>query len=401
MCGVTITLASAAPIEMRASLLRDAAIRYGVLDHSYEPPGLDPDLVALGERLFEDDRLSLNSDTKCQTCHLVEFSSGDGLPNAVGTDGVGEGPERAMSEGAIVPRNTLPFWGRGGPGFETFFWDGKVTVDDGRVISQFGAAAPSDDPFVVAVHLPFVEIRELVLGDAAVHEQYVAESVDSAAAIFDVLAGRLREDPEYQAAFRSALGLEPDEIQFVHAAQAIAGFIRHRFALRATRFVAFLKGEDTLSETEIDGGLLFFGQGHCASCHRGPYFSDLSFHAVPFPQIGFGRNGFGVDYGRFNVTHNPADLYTFRTPPLINVGQTGPYGHAGALYELTDAIRAHFDPLSIVDTAAMDDLERVEFYRRLLAGAPTLDRIGYLSSQDVDDLAAFLETLSFEDRPDG
>lgn len=397
LIGTSVALASAAPLEMRASILRDAAIRFGVLEHSYTAPKFDETLVALGQRLFREKRLSLNSDTKCQTCHLDEFSSADGIPNAVGTGGVGEGPQRAMGDGAIVPRNTLPLWGRGGSGFTTFFWDGKVAVDHGHVISQFGAAAPSDDPLVVAVHLPFVEIRELVDGDEVVVDKYVSENVDGAAKIYQALTNRLRSDVTYQAEFRTAFAIEPDDITFMHIAESIAAFIRTRFHLRPSRFIQFLNGEDTLEESEIDGGLLFFGQGHCASCHRGPYFSDFSFHAVPFPQVGFGRNGFGVDYGRFNVTHNPKDLYKFRTPPLINVVRTSPYGHAGSVYGLEEAIRAHFDPLSLIDVGAMDDLERIEFYRRLLAGASTLDQIGYLSDQDVHNLISFLKALSFVD----
>ena len=85
------------------------------------------------------------------------------------------------------------------------------------------------------------------------------------------------------------------------------------------------------------------------TCHYGPYFSDLKFHVVPFPQLGFGKNGFGVDYGRFNVTFDPKDLYKFRTPPLFNVEKTAPYGHSGSVATIQEAIAAHFDPLRLVN----------------------------------------------------
>ena len=68
----------------------------------------------------------------CGTCHLSKFSSADGLPNAVGVGGQGEGMERMLSDGEIVPRNTLPLWGRGSKDFNTLFWDGKITQVDGR-----------------------------------------------------------------------------------------------------------------------------------------------------------------------------------------------------------------------------------------------------------------------------
>ena len=106
--------------------------------------------------------MSVNGSISCQDCHLDAFGSTDGLPNAIGVGGEGTGPERMGSGGRILPRNVLPFWGRGSKGFETFFWDGKVTVSDGRVVSQFGDRAPSADPLVVAAHLPSVELREMV-----------------------------------------------------------------------------------------------------------------------------------------------------------------------------------------------------------------------------------------------
>ena len=83
-------------------------------------------LVDAGRVLFDSTTVSANGDMSCRTCHLDDFGSADGIPNAVGVGGVGEGPERALSGGGTIPRNTLPLWGRGGPGFDTLFWDGKV-----------------------------------------------------------------------------------------------------------------------------------------------------------------------------------------------------------------------------------------------------------------------------------
>ena len=46
---------------------------------------------------------------------------------------------------------------------------------------------------------------------------------------------------------------------------------------------------------------------------------------------GAGRND---DFGRMNVTGNPADIYKFRTTPLRNVEFTAPYGHDGSVLSL-------------------------------------------------------------------
>ena len=112
------------------------------------------------------------------------------------------------------------------------------------------------------------------------------------------------------------------------------------------------------------------------NCHNGPYFSDFKFHAVPLPQLGFCKNGFGVDYGRFNVTFDPQDLYRFRTPPLFNVEKTAPYGHAGSLAKLSEAIVAHFDPLRTIDLKSMDEVARHEFFKRMAATGPSFMMLG-------------------------
>ena len=134
---------------------------------------------------FESTELSFNSNTSCSTCHLDEFSSADGLPIAIGIEGHGKGRERAMGGGSIVPRNTLALWGRAARQFDTFFWDGKVQKTENGIVSQFGDQVPSDDPLIVAVSLPFVEIREMVSDDQYVQEKLMTETVSSRLKLFN------------------------------------------------------------------------------------------------------------------------------------------------------------------------------------------------------------------------
>ncbi len=382
--------------DVYEEVLRDAAREHGVDSRLPDVPPVPAEIVEIGRRLFEDKRLSLNSDMACKTCHLDQFGSADGLPNAIGVGGVGEGPERAESDGLIVPRNTLPLWGRGSIGFDVLFWDGKVEKRDGQLISQFGELAPSEDPLVVAAHLPFVEIREMVLDTDAVIAQYEAESVEAANGIYGILTERVMADSWYREALPQAFSVSSDQISFSHVAESVAGFIRTKFALRPTRFHEFLERRETLTHDEIRGGLLFYGKGRCASCHSGPLFSDLDFHVIPTVQAGFGKNGFGVDYGRFNVTHNPEDLYAFRTPPLIQVSQTAPYGHSGSYTTLEEVVIAHFDPLRSIDSQAMSGHERVEFYRRITAAKHTLSSASWLDDKEVSHVIAFLQALTLK-----
>lgn len=379
---------------LREKVLRKSAIAAGFTPAAETQVPVDRGIAKAGGLLFQSKSLSLDRQTACASCHVDRFGSADGLPNAFGTEANGEGIARMQGGGDIIPRNTLPFWGRGGKGFNVFFWDGKVDASSRSILSQFAGKEPSDDPLVVAVHLPPVEVGEMVT-DSRDNDVLEGESVGAAEKVYAVLAERVRETPELGDVLAKAIAKPVSDIRFRDIAEAIAAFIRHNFAVRETKLHRFVFGDGSLSPRELAGGLLFYGKARCSTCHRGPYFSDMSFHAIPFPQAGFGKNGFGVDYGRYNVTMDPADRYQFRTPPLYNVTRTAPYSHSGSVYDLGDAIRAHVDPLAIYDPQTMTGVQRAEFYERLKSWAnEPLDGV-YLASDEIDDLKAFLATLEY------
>lgn len=380
---------------LRDQVLRQAALKAGLVPAAATHVPVDPAYVEAGRLIFQTKKLSLDHETACASCHVDRFGSSDGIPNAVGTGGRGEGVQRLMGGGDIIPRNTLPFWGRGGVGFNVFFWDGKVDASSGEVQSQFAGAVPSDDPLVVAVHLPPAEIGEMIT-DSAVNDALKTESVSTAEALYSELMARLMDDPEIREKLTSATGKDVSDIVFRDAALAVASFIRENFKVRSTRFHRFVFDGEPLSAEERKGGLIFYGKGGCATCHNGAYFTDFDYHALPFPEAGFGKNGFGIDYGRFNVTLNPSDRYKFRTPPLFNVTKTAPYSHSGSVSTVADAIRIHVDPLAVYDPRKFTDVQRAEYYHALkvwsrepLAGIA-------LDDDEIKALIAFLATLTYD-----
>lgn len=393
--GIAV-VSAAAHGDLRDDALRAAVLKWGLepAESLYVPEPVEK--VDVGKLLFESKLISLNANISCQNCHLDKFGSADGIPNAIGVGGVGEGTARMNSGGAILPRNALPFWGRGEKGFKIFFWDGRVDASGDGIISQFGSEAPSTDPLVVAAHLPPVEIREMLVDDQQVREEFQHEDVEIARGVYDLIAKRIRGDDTLSTGLSSAYQIPRDKIEYRHIAESIAAFIRTRFAIKETKLHRFAFSGGELTDDERSGGIIFYGKGRCAGCHNGPYFSDFAFHAIPFPEAGFGKNGFGVDYGRYNVTFDPDDLYKFRTPPLYNVTKTAPYSHSGSLYRLEDAVRAHFDPLSLVDTKIMVPNERREFYERLKAWGKEEIVATTLSEEEIKQVVAFLSTLSFE-----
>jgi len=392
--GVVLSLVASSDQSAFQEIVRTAALSSG-----YQPPKLvlierDTNIVDEGKQLFDSEHLSLNARITCATCHIKSKASTDGLPNAAGIHGKGEGLKRFYSGAKIVPRNTLALWGVGGKGFDTFFWDGRVDFASKNKISQFGTAVPSDDPLVTAVHLPVVEIRESIDEDDFILEQK-KESVESARNVYEAIVRNLTmHETSVMESLSSDLGIPVEELTFLHVARALASFIRSEFQIRQTKFEMFMRGEESLTAKELSGAITFFGKGGCSSCHSGPYFTDLDFHSVPFPQLGFGKNGFGIDYGRYNATFNPADLYQFRTPSLLNITRTAPYGHSGSIPDLTRAVVTHFDPLSIIDLSQQSDLGRHEFYK-YLARSSTANVVNFLTKSEVEDVVVFLRTLTF------
>ncbi|SFQ97323.1 His-Xaa-Ser system-associated MauG-like protein [Poseidonocella sedimentorum] len=399
--AVTIVLLAApntsATETLRERMLRSYALDFGLVPAEETWRDVDPVLAAIGKELFESTLLSSNVDTACASCHLDRFGSADGLPVAIGVEGRSFGAERVRLGGDPQPRNTLPLWGRGGKGFDTLFWDGRVEkLQSGEIQSQYGAAAPDDDPLTVAAHLPPLQLGEMVFDRDSRFAQYEQESTSAAAAYADTIVSRLRERSDLIAQLATRSEQAETDIDYTDVAAALASFIARNFRLGTSRFHAFVFHAAPLTSEELRGGVLFYGKGQCALCHSGPYFSDLDFHTIAFPQFGFGANGFGVDYGRYNVTQNPDDLFAFRTPPLINVTRTAPYSHSGSVAKLRDAIVYHFDPLAFFSNDGSTADDREQLARRIGLWARDYPVAATLSEREIDDLVAFLGTLETE-----
>ncbi len=383
-----------------AGTATEAIVRDAILEGGYQEPSSlyvnrDESLADEGKVFFNSKNLSLNRKVSCATCHISSKSTTDGIPNAAGIEGNGEGLERLLSGAKIIPRNTLALWGVGSKGFTTFFWDGRVDFSRKRVLSQFGKEVPSDDPLITAVHLPVVEIRETVEEDDFI-KAYKQEKVSGAVAVYKAITKKIKKnESDSITSLAKKLNKSVEEITFLDIATSIAAFIRKEFQIKSTPLDEFVSGKGQLRDGQLDGAKLFYGKGGCINCHSGPNFTDQNFYTVPFPQLGFGKNGFGIDYGRYNANFNPNSLYKFRTPSLYNVEKTGPYGHSGSVSTLDEAIRAHFDPLSIITVSKYSSLQRHEIYK-YLALSDTVNKVNFLSDADVKLLVEFLGTLSFD-----
>lgn len=127
--------------------------------------------------------------------------------------------------------------------------------------------------------------------------------------------------------------------------------------------------EGALSPDEQRGFALFSGKAGCSTCHRlepnWALFTDGKLHDTGrgyAKTMGIEPESFDVrlaegdftrqhrrevesitsptsnDLGRFEITRDPKDRWTFKTPSLRNVARTGPYMHDGSLGSLDDVV---------------------------------------------------------------
>lgn len=322
------------------ALVRQLAAARGIVPLPPRPY-VRPALSKLGQALAFDKILSGNRDIACTTCHLPAFATGDGKSLSIGQGGIDLGPKRSHPQGVFIPRNAPPFFNLAG--MRHLFWDGRVAVDEG---GGFHTPAGSQMTPAMTRVFEFGPVSALGMFPVTNRAEMRGSSGNELAAIGDTdLAGiwaalmrRLGAIPEYRGLFEAAYpGTRFEDMTFAHASNALGGFIVDQFSFANSPWDRLLAGNDAaLSQRQLDGAETFLTL-KCSICHNGATFSDEQFHDVAVPQIGPGEgNGATLldDFGRMNVTGNPADQYRFRTTPLRNVELTGPYGHDGAITTL-------------------------------------------------------------------
>ncbi len=169
----------------------------------------------------------------------------------------------------------------------------------------------------------------------------------------------------FRTAYQQPTGLAQELVTEQNISAALAEYERSQVFVN-NAWKQYVQGDlAAISEPAKQGALLFFrerGEGGyaCASCHRGDFFTDEQFRNVLIPPIGPGKGNkdpnVQQDYGRWLVTHNPADKFRFRTPSLLNVAVTGPWGHNGAYTTLDAMVRHMLNPFQAAlnyDTAQL------------------------------------------------
>lgn len=350
-----------------------------------------PTLAEVGNRLFDDVRLSASGKLACASCHVAANGHADaagGFLPLGGADGTHQGLRSSPSARYLDQAGAFGFDAQGRPR-GGLFWDGRASS---RIEQARGPLFNADE-----------------MANASVTS----------------LATRLRALP-YLSDLQAAAGLPraATDDQLVDAAvNALA-----RYQASDTKFHPFTSKFDAVQDgrasftAQEQRGLAAFNdaqRGNCASCHDSrpapglnrALFTNFSYHAL------------GVPRNKSQATANPAffdlglcgpqrtdlagrrDLCgQFRTPSLRNVALSAPYFHNASFATLEDVVAFYatrdLDPgrwYPVVNGQVQIYNDLPAIYRTNVQQGAPFRRPGQppaITPQDAADIVAFLRTLT-------
>lgn len=361
-------------------------------------------LGALGEKMFFDPALSAAGSFACATCHDPGHGFGPANDRAVqlgGKDGRRPGMRAAPS---LKYLQAIP------PFTEHFHEsedDGDASVDNGPTggLTWDGRADRGRDQARIPLFSPF-----------EMASQGSAE-----------LAARVRRAP-YASELRSLIGehrFSADEGVVAGVAEALEAFEQDpRFYPYSSKYDAYLAGKAVLSPQETRGLALFKdpAKGNCSSCHRSepaasetpPQFTDYGLIAIGVPRnpdIAANADPGFFDLGlcgplRTDLAGRGEYCGLFKTPSLRNVALRHSFFHNGLVHSLREAVAFYAERDTKPDRwYPRDSNGRIQKFDDLPAKyrgninseppfGPRPDDRPVLSPSEIDDIVAFLQTLT-------
>ena len=346
------------------------------------PPPPDPEVAALGERLFFDTALSANQTLSCATCHDPEHAFADprpgraGLAVSVGADGESHGDRNTptISYAAFAPgfHEFAPGAFKGGQ-----FWDGRAA----DLREQAG--------------LPMLNPVEMGMPDK------------------ETIAARLA--PEYTVDFEAIWGkdvLDDPEASFDALTEALAAYEQtEAFAPFDSRYDRWLRGEEKFTAEEEFGHTVFI-TWNCRLCHMSrkqgvsefETFTNFEYHniGVPVNHAARDASGLGDAHVDRGLSEHPGiddagQDGRFKVPTLRNVAVTGPYMHNGVFEDLRSVVLFYNIYTSRRASARINPETGEDWGPPEVAANLSLTELQsglMLDDRRVDALVAFLETLT-------
>lgn len=341
-------------------------------------PNITDEKAQLGKQLFFAKNLGGEQSSACVSCHHPMLGGGDDLSLPVGLAAVNVNEQSAhdlLGQGRFnglnfinlpsVPRNSPTVFNLG-LNTRRLFWDGRVETRRNGAISTPDSSVNndgrrrSDNNLPQGTTLAAAQARFPVTSSEEMRGDFSSASDNQT--LRALLAARFSNTDNnfasnWPAAFALAYG--DSTVNFNRIADAIGEYERSMVFIN-NPWNNYLQGNDAaLSNDQKAGAVLFFtsrrdGGAGCVNCHRGANFSGFGHQLTAYPQFGPGKgNDSGTtthtDFGRENVTNNDEDRYHFRTPSLLNVSKTAPYGHSGAYQTLNEVVAHYRDPRQAID----------------------------------------------------
>jgi cytochrome c peroxidase len=354
--------------------------------------------AALGDKIFADVSLSASGRQSCASCHSAENAHGPANDLPVQPGGLRMDQQGRRNSPSI---NYLSF----NPAF-SFAADGAPSGGyflDGRATSLKDQAG---QPFLGAIEMANADKAEVVARLA-----------------------RAAYADEFKRVFGADIFSKPDDA-FDRITLAVQQYQREDTGFRAfsSQYDAFLRGTATLSPAQTRGLALFNSpaKGNCAACHPSgksadgslPLFTDFSYDNLGVPRNPAIARNADPAYFDLGLCERPelarrVDLCgAFKVPSLRNVAQRRAFFHNGRFGTLKDALTFYVQrdtqPEKWYGRAADGSVDKFDDLPPAYRGnvntteAPYNRRAGdapALSDAEIDDVIAFLKTLSDGYRP--
>jgi cytochrome c peroxidase len=183
------------------------------------------------------------------------------------------------------------------------------------------------------------------------------------------LVNRLKEVELYQDLFARAYGEKA--ITFENVLKAIGAF--ERTLMPKSRFDSYLEGDHAALNEREKAGLKSFINAGCITCHSGVAMGGQMFQKFGlYEDYWKYTESETIDLGLYEISQDEMDKYFFKVPGLRNIEHTSPYFHDGSVEDLNKAVE-------------------------IMVALQTAKE---LSETEIEDIVAFLKSLSADVRPE-
>jgi len=358
---------------------------------------LTPEKVALGRLLFHESALGVDNvldvgavTYSCASCHCGQAGFMANLPQGIGEGGTGfglagEGRVRSDAYNAaphdpdVQPIRTPTVLNSAYQ--ELMLWNGQF--------GSTGANRGTEDRWKTGTPLAhnFLGFEGVETQSRAGLEVHRLAGIDRSAVDWI---------DEYGRRFAAAFPGDPDPVDTLNAALAIAAYERTVLASRAP-WQQWLRGDmAAMSPAQKLGAILFFGKANCVACHTGPALNSMTFHGLGMNDLDgahdAGRVHLGpaggtvppeVRRGRGGFTGNPADDFHFKTPQLYNLRTSQHLGHGASFASVAEVV-AYLNA-GVPQNPGVPDAQLADELRPL-----------GLSADEEAQLAAFIEEALYD-----